>query len=100
MDLSSDEVCHIARLARIALSDEETERLRGELSSILAHCRALSAIDTSGVAPTAQSFSLVNVERPDEPLPAAPVSEVLANAPAREGDYIRVRAVLDHGPDG
>ncbi|MYB40951.1 MAG: Asp-tRNA(Asn)/Glu-tRNA(Gln) amidotransferase subunit GatC [Chloroflexi bacterium] len=95
MDLSSDEVRHIARLARIALSDEETERLRGELSSILGHCQALSAIDTSGVAPTAQSFSLVNVERPDEPQAAAPVSEVLANAPAREGDYIRVRAVLD-----
>lgn len=99
MDLSSDEVRHIARLARIALSDEETERLRGELSSILGHCQALSAIDTSGVAPTAQSFSLVNVERPDEPQAAAPVSEVLANAPAREGDYIRVRAVLDQ-PDG
>ena len=99
MDLSSDEVRHIARLARIALTDEETERLRGELSSILGHCQALSAIDTSGVAPTAQSFSLVNVERPDEPQAAAPVSEVLANAPAREGDYIRVRAVLDQ-PDG
>ena len=100
MDLSSEEVRHIARLARIALTDEETERLRGELSSILGHCQALSAVDTSGVPPTAQSFSLVNVERSDEPRPSQAVSEVLANSPEREGDYIRVRAVLDQGPDG
>ena len=100
MDLSSDEVRHIARLARIALTDDETERLRGELSSILEHCQALSAIDTSGVPPTAQSFSLVNVERSDDPRPSEAVAEVLANSPDREGDYIRVRAVLDQGLDG
>ena len=75
MDLSSEEVRHIARLARIALTDEETERLRGELSSILGHCQALSAIDTSGVPPTAQSFSLVNVERSDEPRPSEDISD-------------------------
>ena len=90
MDLSSDEVRHIARLARVALSDDEVERFRPELW----------AIDTSGVPPTAQSFSLVNVERSDEPRPSQDVSEVLANSPEREGDYIRVRAVLDQGPDG
>ena len=95
MRITDDEVRHIARLARIALTDEETERLRGELSSILGHCQALSAIDTSGVAPTAQSLSLVNVERSDEPRASEPVSDVLANSPAREGDYIRVRAVLE-----
>ena len=100
MDLSSEEVRHIARLARIALTDEETERLRGELSSILGHCQALSAVDTSGVPPTAQSFSLVNVERSDEPRPSEDISDVLANSPEREGDYIRVRAVLEQGPDG
>ena len=100
MDLSSEEVRHIARLARIALTDEETERLRGELSSILGHCQALSAIDTTGVPPTAQSFSLVNVERSDEPRPSEDISAVLANSPEREGDYIRVRAVLEQGPDG
>ena len=95
MELSSDEVRHIARLARIALSDAEVERFRGELSSILDHCQTLSAIDTSDVQPTAQSFELVNVERADEPAPSQPTAAVFANAPRREDDYFRVRAVLD-----
>lgn len=95
MELSSDEVRHIARLARIALSDAEVERFRGELSSILEHCQTLNEIDTGDVQPTAQSFDLVNVERADEPAPSEPAAAVFANAPRREDDYFRVRAVLD-----
>lgn len=95
MELTSDEVRHIARLARVALTDEEVERFRGELSDILGHCQALSDIDTSDVPPTAQSFDLVNVERRDEPGPSEEPDDVLLNAPRREGGYFRVRAVLD-----
>ena len=95
MDLTSDEVRHIARLARIGLTGEEVERFRGELSSILGHCQALSSIDTADVPPTAQSFSLVNVERDDEPRPSEDREDILANAPHRKDGYIRVRAVLD-----
>ena len=95
MELTSDEVRHIARLARVALSEDEVERFRGELSSILGHCQALSTIETSDVAPTAQSFALVNVERDDEPRSSEELEDVLANAPDRKDGYFRVRAVLD-----
>lgn len=100
MAISSDEVRHIAHLARIGLTEEEVERFRGELSSILAHCEALAAIDTDGVPPTAQSFDLANVERPDVAEPSAPREAVLRNAPRPhdtpgEDGYFRVRAVLE-----
>ncbi len=95
MALSTDEVRHIARLARIALSDEEVERMRDQLSSILDHFEVLSDIDTDDVPPTAQSFELTNVERADEA--GEPIERDLAldGAPRREDGYFRVRAVLD-----
>ena len=95
LELTADEVRHIAQLARVALSDDEVERFRAELSSILQHCQVLSSIDTADVPPTAQSFNLVNVERADEPASSEPTEQVLANAPRREADYFRVRAVLE-----
>jgi aspartyl-tRNA(Asn)/glutamyl-tRNA(Gln) amidotransferase subunit C len=95
MALTSEDVRHIARLARLALSDDEVERMRDQLSSILDHFQVLSEIDTDGVPPTAHSFELSNVERPD--VPGEPVSRdaILEGAPRREDGYFRVRAVLD-----
>ncbi|MSQ41834.1 MAG: Asp-tRNA(Asn)/Glu-tRNA(Gln) amidotransferase subunit GatC, partial [Dehalococcoidia bacterium] len=81
MALTGDEVRHVARLARVALTPEEVERLREQISGILEHFGSLNQIDTDGVEPTAQTFELTNVERPDEPQPSAPRDEVLANAP-------------------
>lgn len=95
MALTSDEVRRIATLARVHLSDDEVERMREQLSGILSHFETLNAIDTDDVPPTAQTLDLVNVQRADEPRESSPVDEVLANAPRREGDYLRVRAVLD-----
>lgn len=95
MPLTSDEVRHIARLARLGLSDAEVERFREQLSAILDHVRALEAINTEGVPPTAQSFELSNVERADEPAPSLERDVLLANAPRRENGYLRVRAVLE-----
>lgn len=95
MALSTDEVRHIARLARIALSDEEVERMRDQLSSILDHFEVLSEIDTDDVPPTAQSFDLTNVERVDEVGDAIERELALEGAPRREDGYFRVRAVLD-----
>lgn len=95
MALTTDEVRHIANLARVALSDAEVERFREQLSSILEHFETLNQIDTSDVPPTAQTLDLVNVERPDESRPSAATDDILRNAPRREGPYLRVRAVLD-----
>ena len=95
MPLTRDEVRHIARLARLGLSEEEEARLERELSAILDHVRALEAIDTEGVPPTAQSFDLVNIEREDEARRSLERDALLANAPRREDGYLRVRAVLE-----
>ncbi len=95
MPLSREDVLHVARLARIALSDDEVERFQTQLSDILDHFDVLRQIDTEGVPPTAHTLDLVNVERDDEVRPSMPVEDVLRNAPAREGDLFRVRAVLE-----
>lgn len=95
MALTAEEVRHIATLARVAVSPEEVERLRVQLSGILEHFQVLNDIDTSNVPPTAQTLNLHSVQRPDEVRPSLPRSEALRNAPRTEDGYIRVRAVLD-----
>lgn len=95
MALTRDDVLHIARLARIALSDDEVERFRAQLSGILDHFAALAAVDTDGVEPTAHPLTLANVMRDDVIEPSLPRDDVLANAPLAEDGYFRVRAVLE-----
>ena len=95
MALSADEVRYIARLARVALSDDEVQRLQEQLSDILDHFAVLNEIDTEGVPPTAQTFEMTNVLRADETAPSATRDEILANAPREHDGYFRVRAVLD-----
>lgn len=95
MALTDEEVRHIAALARVAVSPEEVERLRVELSGILEHFQVLNDIDTSDVPPTAQTLDLHSIQRPDEVLPSLPRADALRNAPRTEDGYIRVRAVLD-----
>ena len=95
MKLSREEVLHIARLARLGLSDEEVERAREQLSNILEHFEVLQSVDTDDVPPTAQSLALQNVLREDEPCDSFPRKEILANAPQHDEDSFRVRAVLE-----
>ena len=95
MKFSRQEVLHIARLARLGLSEAEVDRMAGQLSDILGHFETLAEVDTTGVAPTAQASAISSVTAPDEVLPSLPAEEVLANAPAREGDFFRIRAVLE-----
>jgi len=95
MALSTDDVRDIARLARIAITDEDVERMREQLSSILDHFEVLSDIDTDDIPPTAQSFDLTNVERADEPGEPIDREGALEGAPRRQDGYFRVRAVLD-----
>jgi len=95
MKLSREEVLHIARLARLGLSDEEVERAREQLSHILENFEILESVDTDDVPPTAQSLALQNVLREDEPRDSFPRQEILANAPQEDEDSFRVRAVLE-----
>jgi aspartyl-tRNA(Asn)/glutamyl-tRNA(Gln) amidotransferase subunit C len=95
MRLTREEVLHIARLARLGLTEAEVEKLREQLSHILEHFEVLQQVDTTDVPPTAQAIDLENVMRDDEVAPSLPPSQILANAPRREGEYFRVRAVLE-----
>ena len=95
MSLSTEDVRHMALLARIGLDEGEVERLSEQLSSILDHFTALSAVDTEGVEPTAHPLPLANVMRGDSVSPSLPRADALANAPEEEEGYIRVRAVLE-----
>ena len=95
MKLSREEVLHISRLARLGLTETEITRLREQLSNILENFEILQQVDTGSVPPTAQSVALQNVLRDDEVAPSLPPSEILANAPRKEGECFRVRAVLE-----
>ncbi len=95
MKLSREEVLRIARLARVGLTESEINRLSEQLSHILESFEILQQVDTTGVPPTAQSVSLQSVVRDDEVAPSFPANDILANAPRREGDFFKVRAVLE-----
>ena len=93
--LSQDEVRHMAILYRLGLSQEDVESLRHKLSDILEYFQELNQVDTTDVPPTWHSVGLVNVMRDDEATAPLPKEDTLANAPLREDDYFRVKAVLD-----
>ena len=90
MAITRDEVLHVARLARLALTDEEVERLTEQLGAILEAVGKVSELDLTDVPPTSHPLDLVNVLADDEPLPSLPLEDVFANAPEREGDLFRV----------
>jgi aspartyl-tRNA(Asn)/glutamyl-tRNA(Gln) amidotransferase subunit C len=95
--ISRSDVEHVARLARLGLTDEEIERLVPQLSRILEAVGKLSEVDTSAVGPTAQVIELENVMRDD--VATAPLTReaALAEAPLREGPLLRVPVVLEEG---
>jgi aspartyl-tRNA(Asn)/glutamyl-tRNA(Gln) amidotransferase subunit C len=94
MSLTLGDVEHVAALARLGLRDDEKERLREQLSSILEHIAVLNQVDTSSIPPTAQVVDLDNVMRDDVIQPSLSQSEVLRNAPRSRDGFIEVRAVL------
>jgi aspartyl-tRNA(Asn)/glutamyl-tRNA(Gln) amidotransferase subunit C len=93
--ISLREVEHVARLARLALSESEKERMRGQLDVILAYVAKLAEVDTTGVPPTAHVLPLVNVMREDEVRPSYPAEAMLANAPDPDGEQFRVPKILE-----
>jgi aspartyl-tRNA(Asn)/glutamyl-tRNA(Gln) amidotransferase subunit C len=88
--ISRDEVLHVARLARLALTDEQVERLGAQLNAILEAVGKVAELDLEGVEPTAHPLDLVNVWAEDEPHESLPVEEALANAPEREEGFFKV----------
>jgi aspartyl-tRNA(Asn)/glutamyl-tRNA(Gln) amidotransferase subunit C len=92
MAISRDEVLHVARLARLALTDDEVERLTGELDAILDAVGIVSELDLADVRPTSHPLDLVNVWAEDELRPSLPLEDVLENAPDADGSLFRVPA--------
>ena len=96
--LTRAEVEHVARLARLALTDEELDALTPELAAILEHAAQVSALDTAGVPPTAHPLPLVNVIRADVARPGLDRDDVLAAAPEAEDGRFRVPRILGEAP--
>ena len=93
--LSRAQVDHVADLAQLALTDQEKDLFRQQLSSILDHAQSLQQLDTSNIAPTATVLPLENVMRDDEIQPSLPLADALANAPHVENDCFQVPLVLE-----
>lgn len=93
--ISRADVRKVAMLAHLALTEAEVERMTAELGAILDHIAVLSTVSTGHIAPTAQVLDLRNVMRDDETRQSLPVEAVLANAPDRQDNCFRVRAVLE-----
>lgn len=88
--IEREQVLHVARLARLRLTDQEVERMSGELSSILDHIEKINELDLDDVAPTSHVIGVENVLRPDEPRPSIPRKRALEQAPDAAGDGFRV----------
>ncbi len=93
--IEREQVLHVAKLARLRLSDAEVERMAGELSGILEHVDRIGELDLDNVPPTSHVVDLENVLRPDEPRPSWPREDVLTQAPDSADGAFRVPAPRD-----
>lgn len=95
MQLTTDEVRHVAELAKLALTEEEIVQYAQQLSAILEYAARLQEVDTSSVPPTPYILPLTNVLREDEAGPCLTNAQALANAPDSVDGFFRVRAVFE-----
>ncbi|MFK7694402.1 Asp-tRNA(Asn)/Glu-tRNA(Gln) amidotransferase subunit GatC [Paenibacillus sp. HJGM_3] len=95
MSITVEVVEHVAKLARLDLSEKEKETFTGQLNAILKYAEKLNELDTSNVEPTSHPMPLVNVMREDVTRPSLPMEKVLRNAPDEEDGQFKVPAVLE-----
>ncbi len=88
------DIAKVARLARLALSEEELAQYGAQLQDILEHAERVSALPTDGVEPTSHPLPMTNAFRADEVTPSLDHDEVLEQAPERESEYFRVPRIL------
>lgn len=93
-DISRDEVAHLARLSRLALSEAELDEFAGQLDSILHHVKAVAEVATGDVPPTANPSEITNVTRPDVIVPGLTPAQALSSAPNAEDDRFAVPQIL------
>jgi aspartyl-tRNA(Asn)/glutamyl-tRNA(Gln) amidotransferase subunit C len=95
MTISRDEVVHVARLARLDLTEEELELFRGQLDAVLDRATRIQALNLDDVPPTAHPIDLRNVWRADAVVPPEPPDAILANAPETEGAFFKAPRILE-----
>jgi aspartyl-tRNA(Asn)/glutamyl-tRNA(Gln) amidotransferase subunit C len=92
--ITRDDVAHLARLARIAMTDDELDRLAGELDVILGAVARVQEVAAADIPPTSHALPLTNVLRADEPIPSLGAEAALAAAPEAEDGRFRVPQIL------
>ena len=95
MAITKKDVEHVARLARLALTEEEKENLTSQLAKILGYIERLNALNTSNVPPMAHPFASKTVWREDRQAPWTDAESILQNAPEREESYFKVKKVIE-----
>jgi len=95
MKITRDQVAHVARLARLAMKDDELERLTGEMDAILGYVDKLNELDTDAILPTAHAVPMENAFRDDVPAPSIGLEKALSNAPAPSEAGFRVPRVIE-----
>lgn len=93
--LSREDILKLASLSKLELTDEQVEKFRAEIEEIVGYVEQLKEADVSELEPTNQVTGLKNVTRPDQTIGYAPIAELLKNLPAREGDLIRVKRIIE-----
>jgi aspartyl-tRNA(Asn)/glutamyl-tRNA(Gln) amidotransferase subunit C len=88
--IDRDTVLHVARLARLELSDEEVDQMTVELTGVLEHIETIARLDLDNVEPTTHVITVENALRPDEPAPSLSLAQALESAPARTADGFTV----------
>ncbi len=96
--ITTADVAHVARLARLALTEAELDEYTGQLAAVLEHAADVEALDTTGVPPTAHPLPLVNVLRDDVVTPSLERAVVLAQAPATEDERFLVPRIIGEAP--
>ncbi len=95
MSITRSEIEHVARLARLSLSEDEKELFTGQMAAILSHVEALNELNTDGITPTAHAVPVENAFRPDAVKPSISIDRALHNAPDRVETFFRVPPVIE-----
>ncbi|EFM11821.1 glutamyl-tRNA(Gln) amidotransferase, C subunit [Paenibacillus curdlanolyticus YK9] len=95
MSITTNDVDHVAKLARLSLTDEERATFTGQLNAILKYAEKLNELNTDDVEPTSHVLPLANVTRADEVRPSVPLETAMRNAPDEEDGQFKVPAVLE-----
>lgn len=94
-EITKEQVLHVAHLARLAITDEEAEKMTKELDAIIGYAELLNELDTDNVEPTTHVLDLKNVMREDEPRKWIDREDALKNAPDKKNGQFRVPSILD-----